>query len=220
MLRRFSTNPQQNPEGWIGRNYKNSGYDVYAYFPEFPAGTGSVGAGDFRVDYASAFNDFMRVTGDLQPVVIVSFGVGSGPWEMEAADVAYFQKMFESGNIPSVVGEKAQYPIPESLKAPVEYRSSLPLELIRDKVNALTGNRPQAWIDEKNGAGSFLCGFTAYLGGWYHAEHSDPNDPAYNAMAGFIHISTSKEEGARAVDATLEAILESLAPAVNFASRE
>lgn len=208
MLRRFSPNPEQNPEGWIGRNYMNSGYDVYAYFPEFPKESGTVGVGNFRVDFASAYNDFMRVTADLQPVAIVSFGVAGGPWEIEAQDLASFQKMFSSGNIPSVVGEVIRYPIPESLKAPVSYRSSLPLELIRDKVNTLPA--PRAWIDQTQGAGTYLCAFTAYLGGWYHNEHSDPNDPAYNAMAGFIHINTSKEDGERAVHMTLEAIVETL----------
>lgn len=217
MLRRFSANPQQNPEGWIGRNYKNSGYDVYAYFPEFVNGD-SVGEGDFRVDFASTYNDFMRVTAELQPVAIVSFGVGEGPWEVEAADLALFQRMFATGNIPSVVGETVRYPIPESLKQPVNFRSSLPLELIRDKVNALKA--PRAWIDEKNGAGAFLCGFIAYLGGWYHNEHSDPYDPAHNAMAGFIHIATTKEDGERAVDATLDALLETLTAPLKFAQEQ
>jgi pyrrolidone-carboxylate peptidase len=215
MIRRLSPNPAQNPQGWLGQNYKNSGYDVYAYFPEFPQGTGPTGTGDFRVDFASAFNDFMRYTAELQPVVIVSFGEGVGPWEIEAADVAAFQKMFESGHIPSNVGQEVFYPIPDSLKAPIEYRSSLPMELIRDKVNAIGG--PRAWIDQK-GAGDFLCAFMAYLGGWYHNEHSDPRDPSYNAMAGFIHVSATPTEAARAVDATLDAIFEVLEVNTRYAN--
>jgi pyrrolidone-carboxylate peptidase len=207
MIRRLNRNPVQNPEGWLGHNYKNSGFDVYAYFPEFPQGTGRTGTGDFRVDFASAYNDFMRYTIELQPIAVVSFGAGAGPWEIEATDVAVFQKMFESGNIPSNIGQAVRYPIPDSLKAPIEYRSSLPMELIRDKVNTTGG--PSAWIDQ-NGAGTFLCAFMAYLGGWYHHEHRDPRDPAYNAMAGFIHVSALPADATQAVDATLEAIFETL----------
>ena len=53
MLRKFSTNPDQNPGGWQGQNWEGRGYDVYAFFPEFPGGTGSnpKGNGDFEIDY-------------------------------------------------------------------------------------------------------------------------------------------------------------------------
>src|SRR5262245_41383211 len=36
MIREFSNNPTQNPGGWIGGNWEGRGYNVYAYFPEFP----------------------------------------------------------------------------------------------------------------------------------------------------------------------------------------
>ena len=38
MLRKFSNNPTQNPAGWQGQNWEGRGYNIYAYFPEFPGG--------------------------------------------------------------------------------------------------------------------------------------------------------------------------------------
>lgn len=202
MLRRLSpTHPQ-----WIGKNWRGTGYDVYAYFPEFPNG-GIVGQGDFRVDFASAFNDFMKYTDALQPIAIVNFGQGMGPWELEKNVPPVFQKMFESGNIPSTVGEKVKYPIPPALAQPITYYSSLPLEAIKARVNEVT--RVRAWIDDQ-GLGEFICAFTAYLSGWYHEQHKDPDDPAYNAMSGFIHVQASVEDAEAAVNATLESVIENL----------
>src|SRR5688572_29813036 len=63
MLRPFSANPAQNPEGWIGQNWNGLVHDVYAFFPEFPpdgflfndsfGSAGFIGSpeSDFRVDY-------------------------------------------------------------------------------------------------------------------------------------------------------------------------
>ena len=36
MLRPWSTDPTQNPDGWIGADFGGYGYDVYSFFPEFP----------------------------------------------------------------------------------------------------------------------------------------------------------------------------------------
>lgn len=35
MVQRFSTNPELNPEGWVGGNWEGRGYNVYSYFPTF-----------------------------------------------------------------------------------------------------------------------------------------------------------------------------------------
>jgi len=50
MLRQFSNNPAQNPNGWVGGDWEGRGYNIYAFFPEFPQGLGK-GEGDFEVDY-------------------------------------------------------------------------------------------------------------------------------------------------------------------------
>ena len=35
MVRPFSTNEELNPDGWIGDNWEERGYDVHSYFPTF-----------------------------------------------------------------------------------------------------------------------------------------------------------------------------------------
>jgi hypothetical protein len=85
MLVQFSTDPVLNPGGWQGQNWQSSGYDIYAYFPTFPGGTGSnpKGNGDFEVDYQDTSADFWRITAEIHPVAILSYGNGAGPWEIE-----------------------------------------------------------------------------------------------------------------------------------------
>ena len=36
MVRHFSTDPVQNPLGWMGDNWEGRGYNIYSFFPEFP----------------------------------------------------------------------------------------------------------------------------------------------------------------------------------------
>ena len=206
MLRKFSQDPVKNPGGWMGKNWKNSGYDVIAYFPEFPEGSGSEGIGPFRVDYAATFNDFITYTNKLQPVAIISFGQGSGPWEIEVNFPAYYSEFFSTGMIPSTVGEKIRFAIPESLKVNITRKSSLPLEKIQNEVNKLRDG-PKAWIDKDGDAGSYLCGYLGYLATWYHDQHKSKVDPAQNLAAGFIHVGAGATNTEAAVEATLDGLL-------------
>lgn len=208
MLRRLSPNPVQKPEGWQGKNWRGLGYDVYAYFPEFPEGSGIVGRGDFRVDYASTYNDFMKFTAKLSPIAIVSFGEGAGPWEIEGVYPAEYQDLFRNG-IPSEVGERVRFSVPASLKKDVVYYSTLPMAEIAAAVNALPFG-PRAWIDDRDGLGGYLCGFLGYLGAWYRAQHSDPADPAFAAMSGFIHVKSDLNGARAAAEATLEVVVKNL----------
>lgn len=187
MLRRLSPDPAKNPEGWLGADWQGSGYDVYAFFPEFASGQDRMGAGDFQVDYADTFNDFMRLTAELNPVAIIGFGRGAGPWEIEAKMLPAHREKFESGNIPSQAGVKIQYPIPAELKKELTYSSSLPMNHIAQRVNALERQGLYARIDQA-GADFIQCAFLSTLLGWYHDAHADPRDPAHNRMAGFIHV--------------------------------
>jgi hypothetical protein len=66
MLVKFSPDEQlREPlgydDGWQGRNWQNRGYDIYAYFPTFPGGTGSNPRrnGDFEVNYQDSFRRFL-----------------------------------------------------------------------------------------------------------------------------------------------------------------
>ncbi len=66
------------------------------------------------------------------------------------------------------------------------------------------------WIDEKGGAGTYVCAFTGYLESWYQAQHSDPADPAHVKAAGFIHVQGGEAEARASLEATLEALIKSL----------
>lgn len=95
MLRPFSKNRHQNRSGWIGRNWEGTGFNVFAFFPEFPEGIGSgkgVGEGDFTVDYQDTLNDFYRIVNQLNPCAIISFSMDSYAerlWTVETAAKVY-----------------------------------------------------------------------------------------------------------------------------------
>jgi len=188
MLRHFSTNPAQNPDGWEGLNWEGRGYDIYSYFPEFPQGLGQ-GEGDFEVDYQDTSEDFWRVVDEIHPVAIMTFGRGSPGrlWEVEwrQRNLDQWGNDYEPPYQPT--------PSPPDPNVPTDYirYSSLPMESIVDAVNAAYDEITlDAFIDETGFCGGFLCEYIAYHGTWYHDLHSDPNDPYWNVAAGHIHVGS------------------------------
>jgi len=196
MLRPFSTNPTQNPDGWQGRNFNNSGYDVYAYFPEFPNGTGPdpKGQGDFEVDYQDTYADFVRITNLLRPSVVLSYGNGAGPWEIE------YNAPWPNNWVSDFLDpKKPDQPTAET--CPPNLTATLPVEDIKAAVIAdLPGMN--AWIDYQADPGNFLCHYMALLGMKYQTE----ND--HCEAAGFIHVSggVTVDDAKTANLATLRAI--------------
>lgn len=186
MLRNFSTNPVQNPDGWQGGNWEGLGYDVYSYFPEFPNGVGQ-GVGDFEVDYQDTSSDFWRITEELHPLAIITFGLGSDDrsWEIE----------WQYRNLDTWVNDFQQprqpTPSPPDASVPagtVRY-SSLPMEDIASAVNAAQADIDvDAFVDYSNFAGGYLCEYIGYHASWYHDLHADPTDAAWNIAAGHIHV--------------------------------
>ena len=74
-VRRFSTNPLLNPEGWIGENWEESGYDIISYFPSFlPPDCMNCGQGngDFEVDYQDFSEDWWNVVDTISPAATPS----------------------------------------------------------------------------------------------------------------------------------------------------
>ena len=99
MLRPWSTDPTQNPGGWIGEDWGGHGYDVHAFFPEFPpdgdpsndkiGDDGAVGSPDYdlRVDYQATSADFWRLVDTYQPVILLTTSRGGKiGWEIEALE--------------------------------------------------------------------------------------------------------------------------------------
>lgn len=208
MIRSFSNNPVQNPGGWIGQNWEGRGYNVYSYFPEFPNGTQTdpKGEGDFEVDYQDTSADFWRITAEIEPIAIISFGLAEpdNDWEVEGGNVKYAASYWDADYL------VPRRPTPELpiYNEPTGYRwSSLPKQ---DIVDAVAAAVPAANAYHTNADSSrFLCNFMGYHANWYHDLHSDPSDPAWNITAGFIHVGStlSLADSILATEVTLRTVI-------------
>lgn len=202
MLVEFSTSSRLNPRGWQGKNWQGRGYDIYAFFPTFSRGTllNPKGNGDFEVDYQDTARDFWRITKKIKPVAIISFGLGSGPWEIE----------FNARNLPPDSWQ-LDYLAPRmpasrpnlSADAGSVLHSTLPVRQIAKKINkANFGVR--AWIDYNGNPSAFLCEYLAYHVMWYQTKHSSKSDVARCIAGGFIHAGyIGKTKASRAFKITL-----------------
>jgi len=189
MLRQFSTNPEQNPDGWVGQNWEGLGYDIYSYFPEFPDGIGR-GVGDFEVDYQDTWEDFWRITEEVKPVAIITFSRAARGkyWEVE-----YRQRNLEQweDDYDEPFQPTPAPPDPTVPAGTIRY-SSLPMEQIVADVTEADLGFNQVYIDYDSDefGGAYLSEFMAYLGTWYHDMHASPNDAAWNIAAGHIHVGS------------------------------
>lgn len=194
MIAPFSTNSYLNPSGWKGENWEDLGYDVYSYFP-----TPETYNGTFEVDYQDTWNDFWNITEELQPIAIISFGAGAGPWEIE----------YNARNLGRwYPDEKAPFqptPCPPDDTVATDFirHASLPLQRIADTVNQET--TIDAWVDWSGTPGSYLCEYMAYLGMWYQSMHNASSSTQPCLAAGFIHVHASVpvSEAMKAVNITL-----------------
>ncbi len=212
MIRPWSANPDQNPNGWIGGNWEGRGYDVFSYFPEFPNGTGGPnarGEGDLEVDYQDTSNDFWRIVDEVDPVAIVTFsrGANNRSWELESRT----RKLPLSQWIPDYLEPFRPTPeLPIASEPDNNIRNStLPMPAIRDAVNA-AGIGLTASIDTSNAfAGGFLSEFMGYHGSWYQSLHADPDDPAWCVAGGHIHVGsfTTVEQDRLATEITLRELI-------------
>ncbi len=224
MLRPWSTNAAQNPGTWEGQNWNGHGYDVYAFFPEFPpdgnpmndpfGSDGWVGSGDLKVDYQDTSADFWRLMDIYQPhIVITTSRGGSIGWEVEAVEgghdggtgnPAEDWRSDQHGSI----GQPTQASIdPRSWAAISAYRagnrlsSQLPMNGIVNATQAL--NLESVQIDTNGTSGDYLSGFMGLHGLYYNQIAT------HNVAAGHIHvgISVSAANGEALMRATLDAVL-------------
>jgi hypothetical protein len=103
MLNEFSTDKKLNPKGWKGKNWRGLGYDIYTFFPTFPGETQAnpKGQGDFEVDYQDTLMDFGRIMQKYKPAIIICYGMGQGPWEIEQnATLETVLKSLKKNNLP------------------------------------------------------------------------------------------------------------------------
>ncbi len=226
MLRPFSTDPELNPDGWVGEDWRGLGFDVHAFFPEFPpdgdpsndpiGSPGSVGseASDLQVDYQDTSADFWRIVDTLQPHILITHSRGGGiGWELEAiegghgnggADPAFDWASDGYGAVTQPTQESVD---PRSWDAMQAYRdvnaqSLLPLKGIESAASGL--GLTSVEIDGAGTSGNYLSGFLG-LHGIVYAE-STPHAVA----GGHIHVGiTLPVADARVlVETSLEVVLQ------------
>jgi len=213
MLRPFSPNASQNPSGWIGQNWEGRGYDIYSYFPEFtsPPPGDNIGHGDFEVDYQDTSEDFWRITNEIHPLAIITFGRGSTGynWEIESRcrnlDSMSWLPDYRSPTKPTKAPPDDSWPVN------AHRYSTLPMTGIRDAVNAASLGIT-SWVDTTQSAGAFLCEYIGYHAAWYQALHASPADPYQNFAAGHIHVGTnvSVDQASQATEITLRTLTDYL----------
>ncbi|MBN1796814.1 MAG: hypothetical protein JW804_09090 [Sedimentisphaerales bacterium] len=204
MLIPFSNNPDLNPAGWQGEDWQELGYDVYAYFPTFDGGTevNPKGDGDFEVDYQDTYSDFRRITSKLRPTVIISYGLGDGPWEIEtkAVNLAKWHDDYLVPTQPDVSPPISFIDVNDTLSA------TLPMEAIADAVNDANPGIT-AWVDTEGNPGDFLCNYIALLAFNYKRAQR-----CSCSVAGFIHVGpdVTVEQAMKANEITLRTVIEHL----------
>jgi len=210
MLRRWSDDAVQNPLGWIGSDWEGRGYDIHAYFPEFPNGVGR-GEGDFEVDYQDTSGDWWPLVGQLQPIAIVTFSRANTSigWELEGGNRTYAANLWSADYL-APLRPTPELPIMQQEPPNTERYSTLPIAEILAAVTA-SGAAVDPFstvIDD----GRFLSNFIGYHGCWYHVLHAAADDPARNIAAGHIHVGQSTQLAAAvtATEATLRALTEYL----------
>ncbi|MFK7741615.1 MAG: hypothetical protein AB8H80_14950 [Planctomycetota bacterium] len=189
-LRQFSTDPVLNPNGWAGSNWEGRGYDIHSFFPTFSPATCTscgVGMGQLKVDYQDTTQDFWAIADSLQPAAIITFSRGfpGVSWEVE------MNQFNRSVWIQDFVPPLTPTPSPPDASVPAGFlrQSTLPVQNIVNGI--LAANVPvNPGICATADGGGFLSEFIAYLGVWYQSIHEWPDDPAWCAAAGHIHVGT------------------------------
>ncbi len=229
MLRPWSQNAAQNPGGWEGQNWNGHGFDVYAFFPEFPpdgnpmndpfGSDGWVGSGDLKVDYQDTSADFWRLMDTYQPhIVVTTSRGGSIGWEVEAVEGGHDGG---SGNPADDWNSDQHGSIGQPTQASVDARSwtaistyragtrlssQLPMAEIVTATQALGLESVQ--IDTNGTSGNYLSGFMGLHGLYYNQIAS------HNVAAGHIHvgISVSAANAETLMRTTLDTILSAIDP--------
>lgn len=209
MLREFSQNAIQNPNGWVGENWENRGYNLYAFFPEFPGGLGQ-GEGDFEVDYQDTSGDWWPLVNQIQPLCIVTFSRASNDldWEMEGGNGNYTASQWTNDYLDP---RKPTPELPSDMEThPVQRFSTQPMDAI---VAAIAAQAPtlNPFIAPFD-TGRFLSNYIGYHGNWYHDLHADPCQPQVNLIAGHIHVgyAMSLAEAVSGTRITLRVVLDHL----------
>lgn len=215
MVRQFSTNASQNPDGWAGEDWEGRGYNIHSFFPEFPGVTGpnwGKGQGDFEVDYQDTVADWHRITAELKPVAIITFSRGNpgSSWEIETRHRRR-ARMGWSPDYSSPTLPDADIPIFQALPVGTDLFSSLPKDEIRAAVEA-AGIIDDVYLDTTGTGGNFLSEFIGLHGVWYNSMNNSEDAAYRNFAAGHIHvgIDTPFDAALQATEITLRTLTDYL----------
>ena len=185
-IRLFSQNHLLNPNGWIGGNWENRGYDIVSYFPIFTdpdCESCGQGYGDLEVDYQDTSEDWWNIIDSINPIAIITFSRGyiDYSWELEWQYFNYFYWTadFTEPFYPT--------PAPPDSSLPINTRrySSLPMDSIVSQITS-SGLGLTPYIDYTQGAGAYLSEFMGYHGVWHKAKMDSANIPCI--VAGHVHV--------------------------------
>jgi hypothetical protein len=226
MLRQWSTNPAQNPAGWAGENWRGHGYDVHAFFPEFPPDgdpnndeigqDGAVGSpeSDLRVDYQATSSDFWLIVDEQLPSIVVTTSRGGEiGWELEAIEGGHGTDLAADPSQDWISDQHGEVTLPTQAtieprswdaisthRVGVTVASALPLDAILAATSALGLTTVEI---EATTSGNFLSGFLGLHGiHWY-------GETEYARAAGHIHVGFGLPvaDATTLIETTLETIL-------------
>ena len=210
MIRHFSQDIYLNPEGWQGENWRNLGFDVVSFFPEFnPPDCSNCGQGygDLEVDYQDTSLDFWRIIDEVKPTGIITFsrGFNNNSWELES-NVYNWVNWYADYTSPL-------YPTPsppdDSFSDNGNRGTALPITLIEEALDN-SDIDVNCYVDQNGDSGRFLSEFMGYHGMWYHQSSLDSENPCL--LGGHIHVGgqLSVRMATDAAELTIETVLEYL----------
>ena len=207
MLRHFSQNTDLNPNGWQGENWKNLGFDVVSFFPEFnPADCNNCGQGygDFEVDYQDTSEDFWTIVNEVKPSGIITFsrGYNNNSWELESN--VYNHSSWVADYTAPIFPTPTP---PDNSVLPNHNRGTgLPLNTLEETLDN-SNIDINCYIDVNGDAGQFLSEFMGYHGMWYHQDNIDSDWPCLSG--GHIHVGgqLSTRVAKDAAELTIETVI-------------
>ena len=209
-IRPFSRNSMLNPNGWIGENWEQRGFDIISYFPSFTdpdCESCGQGYGDLEVDYQDTSEDWWNIVDSINPIAIITFSRGyiDYSWELEWQYFNHYNWVADF-TVPFI---PTPCPPDSSLPPNSPRYSSLPMDQIIDKIEiANIGLDP--YIDYTNGAGAYLSEFMGYHGVWKKAKMDSMHRPCI--VAGHVHVGGLIDWGTtrQAVEITLREVIEAI----------
>ena len=186
MIRHFSQNLELNPDGWVGDNWEDRGYNIIGYFPQFEnpdCSNCGIGYGDLEVDYQYTSEDFWTIVEEIEPIAIITFSRGNIDYSWELENNYYNRTNWIQDYLPPNL--PTPNPPDGSVENYFERNSNLPMEIIEDAVEN-AGLGLNAWIDWQGHPGQFVSEFMGYHGVWYRDINQDSDNICH--FAGHVHV--------------------------------